>query len=96
MNFLILILVLISTISCGGMSITPRGCQTQGTWGNEDSINDIKISESYYLTTDEVEIKLKDILARHDVNCNQIKNLRIKIISSFFLKRTVEIYYTTL
>ena len=96
MKFLILVIVLILSASCGSMSITPRGCQTQGSWGSEESINDIKISESYYLTTDEVEVKLKDLLAKHDVKCSQIKNLRIKIISSFFVKRTVEIYYTSL
>lgn len=96
MKILILILVLLLSVSCGSMSITPRGCQTQGSWGSEETINDIKISESYYLTTDEVEVKLKDILAKHDIKCGQIKTLRIKINSSFFVKRTVEIYYTIL
>lgn len=78
------------------MSITPRGCQTQGFWAPEENINDIKIAESYYLTTDDLEVRLKDILSKHDVSCNQIKNLRVKIISSFLFKRTVEVYYTKL
>jgi len=90
-----LILVLILSTGCGSFTVSPHLCKSQGLWSNEDKeLNEFYVSEDYYLGWGNEEVRTKDIISKININCEQIKTLRIKIHSSFFIKRTVEIYYT--
>ena len=88
-----MILMVLSLTSCGSLTITPRACKTKAIWGNSDP-NELSIKEDYYLYFDNEEVLLKDILTKNNIKCDQINTLRVKIHSSFFIKRTVEIFYT--
>ena len=78
--------------SCGSLTLSPSGCPNKGLWGSEQK-NEVLITEDYYLWGDDTDIRLHDFLDQHGVKCEQIKSLRVKITTTFFVKRTVEVYY---
>lgn len=91
---IILFPLLIFLASCGSFTVTPRACRTTGFWGPK-ALNEQVITADYYLFTLDKEVMLRDILLEHNLQCDQIKSMRLKLTSSFLFKRTVEVYYVT-
>lgn len=93
----VLLLGLMSSfVSCGSLKLSPQGCRTNGLWGKmvEAGIADkeIAISEEFYVWNVDHEVKLKDILKAHQVDCSEVKKLRVQMRSVFFVKRELSIF----
>ena len=90
-----LFLSLLLLNSCGSISLVPRGCKTDGLWGEDLSYNEHKeiiIDKSYYVWLFDTEVKLKDILRENKIECSEVKKLRVEIKSTFFVKRDLKIF----
>ena len=84
--------------SCGGLTVSPSACKTSGIWGSNKSFDDEEkmVSETYYVVTTDTDVKIKDILSKNKIKCDRLNTIRIKIVSTFFIKQEVRIYYTEL
>ncbi|MGZ3789495.1 MAG: hypothetical protein ACXVLQ_13280 [Bacteriovorax sp.] len=91
-----LLFFLLFLCSCGALSVSPLGCRSEGSWGDGSSlggpVEEMKLSEEYYVWNDDYEVRLKDFLKRHHVNCSEVKKLRVQINSVFFVKRELNIF----
>lgn len=90
--FLIISMVLIA--SCGSIVVSPHQCKSKGVWTSDEQYYEQSLSEDYFLGVADVEVKIKDIFARNNIKCEQLKTIRVKIHTAFFIKRTIEIFYT--
>jgi hypothetical protein len=81
-------------VGCGSITVSPHLCKTQAIWTSEEQNNELILSEDYFLGMDDQEVKIKDMLEIKNIKCDQLKTMRLKIHTTFFVKRTVEIYYT--
>jgi hypothetical protein len=81
-------------VSCGSITVSPHLCKTPAVWTNDEQYNEFYLSEDYFVGIEDQEVKIKEILERKNLKCEQLKTLRLKIHTTFFVKRTVEIYYT--
>lgn len=92
----LIFIVLFIFSSCGSLKLTPKGCQGEGSWGDEvvDRKNHgwLKFSEDYYIWFADYEIALKEFLKKRNINCHEVKKLRIDIGTYFFVKRELTIY----
>ena len=89
---ILLLLVLVS--SCGSLNLVPRGCKTEGVWGEELGYNphtEVIIDKNYYVWFFDKELKLKDILNEQKIECSDVKKLRVELRSAFFVKRDLKI-----
>jgi len=94
-------LVLLFT-GCGNLRVTPKGCKTDAVWGasptstreitreelNEEKGIEIKSKDDLYVFDDH-EINLRELIEEAGMKCENIKNLRVVIETSWFFKRTV-------
>ena len=93
MKVWILFLILLLT-SCGSLTIGPRGCKTDGVWGEDLGFSEHKevvINKSYLVFLFDTELKLKDLLNEEKIACSDVKKMRVEIASTFFVKRDLKI-----
>ena len=91
---IVFLLLLFFVSSCGSLSLVPRGCKTDGIWGEDLGYNDFKeviINKSYYVWFFDLELKLKDILKEQKIECSSVKKLRVEMRNTFFVKRDLKI-----
>lgn len=86
-----LILVLLFVTSCGSLKLSPKGCRTQGLWGDVGS-PEVAFREVYYVWNIDHEVRLKDFLKAHQLDCSEIKKMRVEMKSVFFVRRELTIF----
>jgi len=96
-NLLILFdLFLIS--ACGALNVTPTGCRSNGFWGNDQELGrtspEIMLSKEYFVWNVDYEVRLKDFLKEMNMNCDEVKRIRVEIVSTFFVNRKLNVYVT--
>jgi len=77
--------------SCGSLRITPQDCHTSGVWGDK-IVNEVKISDNFFVWNNDLEIQLKDLLKLKDIDCTNVKKLRLEVKSFFLINKEVSIY----
>ena len=96
MKKIFLLLALLFFSSCGSLKLSPQGCRTDGYWGEAiplgKSGREIKLSSVYYVWNVDYEVKLKQLLEEHKIDCSEIKSMRIEISSSYFIKRELTVF----
>lgn len=80
--------------SCGSITVSPHQCKSAGVWASDEQYNEQSLSEDFFLGIADVEVKIKDILERKNIKCEQLKTIRVKIHTTLFIRRTIEIFYT--
>lgn len=94
LGFLFGLLFLVT--SCGALKLSPMGCSGDGVWGassfegKQDS--ELKFTENYYVWNVDYEVRLKDFLKKRNINCKEIKKMRVNIKSVFFVKRELTVF----
>lgn len=95
MKMLGLIFVLLLT-SCGALKLSPTGCRGDGVWGDkiEEGKKDteLKFTEEYYVWNVDYEVRLKDFLKKRNIDCSEIKKIRVNFKSVFFVKRELTVF----
>ncbi len=90
------LLLLVSGLltSCGSLKVTPKGCKTQGVWGEdlaqnrqESIVKDSIINESFTVLFNDQEIELGPFLKEKGIECSEIKKMSIQLTSDFFIMR---------
>ena len=77
--------------SCGTLRITPQDCRTAGVWG-DSLVDEVKITDNFFVWNNDVEIRLKDLLKLKDIDCTNVKKLRLEVRSLFLINKEVSIY----
>ncbi len=89
--------------SCGSIRINPKGCKTKGQWGNnplttreitDEELSDAKVevvTKSELMVFSDEDIRLRDILEKAGIKCEEIKKLRLQIDTYIFFKRVIQI-----
>lgn len=99
-----LLCILFLVTSCGSLTITPKGCKTNAVWGaNPLSSREItreelleerelekRFNESFTVFYDK-SVRLKDLLEKNGIKCEDLKKIRVQISTSYFLKRDVQL-----
>lgn len=87
---------LMTMVSCGSLKLSPQGCRSIGLWGDrgEDGKrrSEFSFSQNYYVWNVDREIKLKDFLKEREIDCSEIKKIRVQIRSVFFVKRELTVF----
>lgn len=78
--------------SCGSLRLSPKGCASNGIWGDKAFLFDLKFSEEYYVWNVDHEVRLKEFLKKRNIDCNEIKKMRVEIKSVFFVKRELSVF----
>jgi hypothetical protein len=81
--------------SCGALRVTPKGCNTQGVWGEDLAENrqdkQVKqesiIKESFTVFFNVQEVELGPFLKEKGIECSEIKKMSIQLTSDFFIMR---------
>lgn len=89
--------------SCGTLRVNPKGCRTKAVFAAnpeasrevtneelEDEKNEITIRKKISVI-DDTEIRIKDLLQEKGLKCEDVKKLRVRISTSWFFNREVEI-----
>lgn len=83
-------------VSCGSLRLSPRGCRSDGVWGDripEGKMSDeLSFSEVYYVWNVDHEVKLSDFLKKRKIECSEIKKIRVEMKSVFFIKRELTVF----
>ena len=96
-------LVLFST-GCGVLKVNPKSCKTDAIWdasinssrsytlGNVEleEVIEIKAKEQFLVFYD-TELELKELLLEHDIECSDVKRLRLIMSTSWFFWREVSL-----
>ena len=104
MKITMMVFMLLLATGCGALRINPKSCRTDAVWGSnplssrevirenleDKSTINIKSKESFFVFYDR-DIRLRDILKKHGVRCEEVKKLRVVITTSWFFKREVNI-----
>lgn len=90
-------------VSCGTLRVTPKGCKTKAVFAAnpeasrevtneelEDKENEITAKKTLIVIKD-TEIRIKDLLHEKGLGCEDVKKLRVRIRTSWFFSREVEI-----
>lgn len=90
-------------VSCGSLRVTPKGCKTNATYSSNPEVlrevsydklvereNEVTMTKKIGVITD-TEVKIKDILKENGLRCEDIKKLRVRIKTTWFFSREVEI-----
>ena len=104
-SLFIMALVLFST-GCGVLKVNSKGCKTDAVWGaspnssrglsrekmkaEEDVFLDIKGREQFSVFFDR-EVWLSGLLEEHNINCSEVKKLRMVINTSWFFWREISL-----
>ena len=82
--------------ACGSLKISPLSCKTEGVWGEKPigrmAANELALSEEYYIWNMDKEIRLKEFLKKRNIDCHDIKKMRVTIKSIFFVKRELIVF----
>ncbi|MBC7538206.1 MAG: hypothetical protein H7281_05260 [Bacteriovorax sp.] len=82
--------------SCGSLKLSPTGCRSDGVWGDKIEAGkqdtELKFTEEYYLWNVDYEVRLKEFLKKRNIDCSEIKKLRVNIKSVFFVKRQLTVF----
>ena len=96
MRVAILLGSLMMLASCGSLRLTPKGCHSDGTWGERTPLGKLdketSFREVYYVWNLDQEVKLSDFLKKRKIQCNEIKKIRVQIKSVFFVKRELTVF----
>jgi hypothetical protein len=92
-----LIFVCLTLASCGTLRVTPQNCKTNnGLWGDSKrdyiQASEFKFSKTYMIYLTNVDIRLRDFLKEFNVKCTDVKKLRMDVKTTFFVKRTLDVY----
>jgi hypothetical protein len=87
---LLVLFILIFSSSCGSLKVSPKGCKTQGHWG--ETSEEIKVSEEFYVWNADNEVKLRDFLKKKGIECSDVKKVRVEIKSVFFVSRELSVF----
>ncbi|MDO9184181.1 MAG: hypothetical protein Q7U04_17335 [Bacteriovorax sp.] len=90
MKFLFLFLVLFLSSACGALKLNPSGCSGSGVWGSETG--NVEFVEEYYVWNADHEVRLKEFLKQRNLDCHEIKKIRVKVTSKFFVKRELTVF----
>lgn len=93
---LILIAFLGVLTSCGSLKLSPQACRTDGVWGDRyyqgKASDEVIFHEEYYVWNVDHEVKLRDFLRGHKIECNEVKRIRVSVKSVFFVKRELTVF----
>lgn len=96
MKCLVIFCVLMSITSCGALRVNPQGCRTNGEWS--DGMDEGKpavessYSQEYYVWNADQDVKLLNFLKERKVDCSELKKIRMKMESVFFVKRKLTVF----
>jgi hypothetical protein len=82
--------------SCGALKLSPTGCPGDGVWsantidGKQSA--ELSFTEDYYIWNMDYEVRLKDFLKKRNIDCREIKKMRVNIKSVFFVKRELTVF----
>lgn len=95
-SLLIFTLLLSCVSSCGSLRLLPQGCQTNGVWGQKieegKAGSEIALTQTYYVWNMDQEVKLKKFLKEKNIECSEVKEMRVEIKSTFFVKRELIVF----
>lgn len=90
-------------VSCGSLSVSPKGCKTKAVFAAnpessrevtneelEDKENEVTAKKNLIVIKD-TEIRIKDLLREKGLGCEDVKKLRVKMSTRWFFNREVEI-----
>lgn len=87
---------LMTLTSCGSLNLNPRGCRTDGVWGERNfdgrPATESAYSETYYVWARDHEVRLRDFLLKRKIECSDVKRMRIEMKSAFFVKRELTVF----
>lgn len=92
--------ILLCLASCGSLKLSPQGCKSPGFWGGVPSnteevsklrLQEFEFAEEYYVLALDKEIRLRDFLKEKGVKCADVKKIRVRMSSAFFLKRKLNV-----
>lgn len=100
----LIVFFLFSFVSCGSLRVNPKGCQTNGVWGNnpkatraitkgeieEEKSIDLKATENFLVFYNR-DLRLRDLLEEHDIKCAEVKKIRVAITTKWFFIREVSL-----
>lgn len=96
MKIVFFILSLMAFVSCGSLKLSPKGCRTDGYWGDREEkgnvVSELSFSEEYYVWNVDHEVRLKEFLGKHRIACSEVKRLRVQMKSVFFVKRELTVF----
>lgn len=88
------LLSLLCLTSCGSLRLSPQGCRSPGFWGKAPEKSEEleqEFSEEYTVFLLDKEVRLRDFLKEKGVACEDVKSLRVRMGSTFFVKRKLSI-----
>jgi hypothetical protein len=77
--------------SCGALIVNPKGCRDIGVWAGPGE-NEEKFTEQYLVWNVDLEVQLKEFLKKRNINCSEIKKMRVDFKSVFFVKRELTVF----
>lgn len=90
-------------VSCGSLRVTPKGCKSNATYSSNPDVlrevsydklvereNEVTLTKKLGVITD-TEIRIKDLLKENGLRCEDVKKLRVRIKTTWFFNREVEL-----
>jgi hypothetical protein len=77
--------------SCGVLVVNPKGCRDIGFWAGPGE-NEEKFTEQYFVWNQDHEVQLKEFFKKRNINCSEIKKMRVDFKSVFFVKRELTVF----
>lgn len=97
------IILLLVFSGCASIRVVPKGCKTDAVFAPnpeasrevtydeiENMKQEITAAKSFTVFSD-VDVRIKDLLAKAGVKCDEVKMLRVKISTTWFVFREVQI-----
>ena len=82
--------------SCGSLRLLPQSCHSNGIWGQKieegKAGTEIALSETYYVWNMDQEVKLKEFFKEKNIECHDVKEMRVEIKTTFFVKRELTVF----
>lgn len=102
MKFILMLISLLVFSSCGSVTLSPKGCNTNAIWGADFNevrhldartlnMEAIKInSDKVYFVLFNKSIEIKKVLEENNLDCASIRSLRVVMESKFiFFKKMI-------
>jgi hypothetical protein len=82
------LLLLMSTVlsGCGSLTLSPRSCKTQASYGESNEVYDDYIERDYFAYFVDREVKLKDL-----IDCEKITKAKVAVTKKFFFKYRIRV-----